>query len=205
MHFTHLIRASLALALVMLFLVPGPVRAHCDTMNGPVVTTAKAALEKGDVTPVLKWVKSDDEAEIRALFAQTLKVRSQGPEAKKLADMYFFETLVRLHRAGEGAPYTGLKSEQPEEIIVASDKALEQKSSADLVKQGSEAVLKGIQQRYDRAVETGKHADESVEAGREFVEAYVQFTHYVERLYQDASSSAAHHAENNGGESPHHD
>jgi hypothetical protein len=32
-----------------------------------------------------------------------------------------------------------------------------------------------------------KHADESVEAGREYVEAYVQYVHYVERLQVDAS------------------
>jgi hypothetical protein len=37
------------------WLVPRIAGAHCDTLDGPVVMTAKAALEKGDVTPVLKW------------------------------------------------------------------------------------------------------------------------------------------------------
>jgi len=82
--------------------------AHCDTLDGPVVTEGKTALEKGDVTPVLKWVKKEYESEIRTAFEKTLVVRSKGLEASELADMYFFETLVRLHRAGEGAPYTGL-------------------------------------------------------------------------------------------------
>ena len=38
--------------------------AHCDTLDGPVVKTARAALEKGDVTPILKWVTNEYETEI---------------------------------------------------------------------------------------------------------------------------------------------
>jgi hypothetical protein len=86
-----------------------PSAAHCDTMNGPVVAAAQTALRAGDVTPVLKWVRKEHEPEVRAAFARTLKVRATGDDARQLADVYFFETLVRLHRAGEGAPYTGLK------------------------------------------------------------------------------------------------
>jgi hypothetical protein len=70
----------------------------------------RIALEKGDVTPLLKWVKADDENEIRTAIQKTLAVRAKGPEAKELADMYFFETLVRIHRAVEGAPYTGFET-----------------------------------------------------------------------------------------------
>ena len=54
--------------LVLVTLIPVHVRAHCDTLDGPVVATAKAALEKGDITPVLKWVKGDDEREIKEGF-----------------------------------------------------------------------------------------------------------------------------------------
>src|SRR5512142_849988 len=76
--------------------------AHCDTMDGPVVNTARMALEKGDVTSVLKWVRKEDEGEIKVQFQKTLAARKQGKEAKELADKYFFETLIRIHRAGEG-------------------------------------------------------------------------------------------------------
>jgi hypothetical protein len=177
-------------------LVPNIVSAHCDTLAGPVVITAKAALEKGDVTPVLKWVKKENEKEIREAFAKTLAVRKQGKEAKELADMYFFETLVRIHRAGEGAPYTGLKpAEAIEPIIAESDKALESGSVDDLVKNVTDIVAKGIRDKFAYAKETKKHADESVEAGREYVEAYVMFTHYVERLYNDAAAKVEHHGE----------
>jgi hypothetical protein len=44
-----------------------------------------------------------------------------------------------------------------------------------------------------------KHADESIEAGREYVEAYVVFTHYVERLYNDATAKVEHHGNEGAG------
>ena len=185
--------------LLLLFLgalsLPVAVQAHCDTLDGPVVMAAKTALEKGDVTPVLKWVKKDQEEEIRAAFKKTVAVRSKGPEAKELADMYFFETLVRIHRASEGAPYLGLSAGPAEPIIVEADKALEKGSVDHLVKHVTDAVAKGIRQRFQKTLERKKHAEDSVGAGREFVESYVEFTHYVERLHLDAAGQAAHGAE----------
>jgi len=175
------------------FLLPF-VFAHCDTLDGPVVKTAKAALEKGDVTPILKWVKKENETEIKDLFKKTLTVRSKGKEAQELADMYFLETLVRLHRAGEGEPYTGLKlAGVVEPAIIEADKALESGSVENLVKLVTEAASKGIRERFTKAKEAKKHADHNVEAGRKFVEAYVQFTHYVERLHLDSTAQAEHH------------
>jgi hypothetical protein len=56
----------------------------------------------------LIWVEDKDEAEIRTAFEQTLAVRALSTQARELADR-FFETLVRVHRAGEGEPFTGLK------------------------------------------------------------------------------------------------
>lgn len=168
--------------------------AHCDTLDGPVVKTAKAALEKGDITPILKWIKKDDEKEIKDLFQKTLTVRSKGRDAQELADMYFFETLVRIHRAGEGAPYTGLKpAGAVEPAVLEADRALESGSADNLVKLLTEASALGIRERFNKAYEAKKHADHNVEAGREFVQAYVEFTHYVERLHMDASSAAQHH------------
>jgi hypothetical protein len=186
-------------------LLPRPAGAHCDTVDGPVVATAKAALEKSDVTPVLKWVQQEQEGEIRQAFQQTLVVRSKGGEAQTLADRYFFETLVRLHRAGEGAPYTGLKpAGEVEPGIAAADKALESGSVDALVKEVTERLAAGVRERFTHALEAKKHADESVEAGREFVEAYVEYVHYVERLYLDAGRPAGQHgsegAETEGGQ-----
>ncbi len=188
---------ALAILTGILLLHPKAVFAHCDTLDGPVVLAAKAALEKDDVTPVLKWVKPEHEGEIRAAFKKTLAVRSKGPEAKELADMYFFEALVRVHRAGEGAPYTGLKPAGSDlgPAVAGADKALETGDIDSLVKLLTEDAAAGIHKRFHHAFEAKKHAEDSVEAGREFVEAYVEFVHYVERLHNDAITSAVHHGE----------
>jgi hypothetical protein len=187
-------RVSLAIAGATLALATSSpsAYAHCDTLGGPVVAAAKRALEAGDITPVLKWVKPDGEAEVRAAFARAVAVRGQGAEARDLADTYFFETLVRVHRAGEGAPYTGLKpAGEVEPVVELADAALESGSVERLATAIAQHVSAGVRQRFARALETKKHADESVAAGREFVEAYVEFTHYVERLHRDATTDAA--------------
>jgi len=168
--------------------------AHCDTMAGPVIQTAKAALETGDVTPVLKWVKPEYESDIRSLFQKTLAVRSKGPDARELADMYFFETLVRLHREGEGAAYTGLKpAEEIEPVVVLSDKALESENADDLIAKVTNKVAEGIREQFAKVSEAKQHADESVDAGREYVEAYVIFTHYVEGIHNAAAGAESQH------------
>lgn len=192
--------AAILFALGLVAFTPQMTQAHCDTLDGPVVITAMKALGKGDVTPVLKWVKKEHEGEIRDLFKKTLSVRSKGSEAKELADRYFLETLVRLHRAGEEAPYTGLSAGPAEPIIAAADKSLETGSADHLIKHLSEEVASGIRKRFNHTLEKKKHSDESVEAGREFVEAYVKFTHYVERLFNDAKGGSGDHGT---GEAPH--
>jgi hypothetical protein len=173
--------------------------AHCDTLNGPVVKDARIALEKKDIKPVLKWLKKGDEKEIRSAFRKTLAVRTKGAEAKELADMYFFETLVRIHRAGEGAPYTGLKpGEAVDPAVALADKALKTGSVDKLVNVLTKAMANGIRERFQHASETLKHADDSVVAGREFVKNYVIFTHYVEGLHAIIKGSGGQHGE--GGE-----
>lgn len=171
----------------------GKLYAHCDTLDGPVVKTAQKALSTGDITPVLKWVRQEDEKEIKALFQKTIIVRAKGKEAQELADMYFLETLVRLHRAGEGVPYTGLKpAEAIDPAVTEADKALEGGSAEILITLLNTAVSTGIQKRFNQAKAAKEHADRNVEAGREFVEAYVQFTHYVEKLHKDAVGEMGH-------------
>lgn len=190
-HLLHLAGAAAVLGLALL--APAGAVAHCDTLDGPVVATARAALEKGDVTSLLKWVRPDVEGEIQATFQKTLAVRKQGPEARELADMYFFETLVRIHRAGEGAPYTGLKPGAAIDPAVAlADKALDSGSVDKLVDVLTNAMAKGIRERFAEAREKQKHADSSVAAGREFVESYVVFTHYVEGLHGLLTAGAQH-------------
>jgi len=178
--------------------------AHCDTLDGPVVKDARIALESGDPTPVLKWVGPDKESEVRDAFRHALAVRKLGPDGQALADRFFFETLVRIHREGEGVPYTGLKpaGTPVEPGIAAADKALEAGSVDALVKLVAEEAERGMRTRFARAAETKKRAAESVERGREYVAAYVEFMHYGERLLTDAGSPAGHGEHERGDSAP---
>jgi len=184
--------AAIVLLLAGSALWPYAAQAHCDTLNGPVVAAAKEALATGDITPVLKWIKPENEAEVREVLKKALEVRGKGLEAQELADMYFFETLVRIHRAGEGAPYTGLNAGEIEPPVAAADKALETGKVEELVKLVTEKVANSIRDRFKDTLEKKKRANESVNAGREFVEAYVPFTHYVERIYVTAEGAHGH-------------
>ena len=51
----------------------------------------------------------EGEPEVREAFEAVSTAWEQGPAARAVADQHFYETVVRIHRAGEGAPYTGLK------------------------------------------------------------------------------------------------
>lgn len=170
-------------------LFANPASAHCDSLDGPVVQAAKAALEGGDVNLVLIWVRKADEAEIRRAFDQTVNVRKLSPQAKALADTYFFETLVRIHRAGEGASYTGLKPAGLDigPAIPAADQALKSGDVTQLADLLSGEMRKGLAERYREVVAAKNFKPSDVEAGRKYVERYVMFIHYVEGIY-DAST-----------------
>lgn len=174
--------------------------AHCDTLDGPVVADARAAIEKKDLTPVLKWIGPSDEAEVRGAFASTLVVRALSPEAKELADRAFFETVVRLHRAKEGEPYAGLKpaGTDPGPAVRAVDRSLESGSPDALVRLISDRAGEGLRRQFAQVQEAKRHADDSVEAGRVFTKAYAELAHAAERLYETAgpapdAPAAAHH------------
>lgn len=184
-------QALFALSIFAL-LMPSTAAAHCDTMNGPVVTDAKVALKAGDITPVLKWVRQADESQVRTAFERTMKVRAFGPEAREFADNYFFETLVRVHRAGEGEPYTGLKpaGTEVEPVILRADQALQTGSLDTLLKEATSDVSDGIQQRFANVQQAAMRANSSLDEGRRYVAAYVEFIHYVESIHAASAGTS---------------
>ncbi|HSQ92093.1 MAG TPA: DUF6448 family protein, partial [Nitrospiraceae bacterium] len=108
---------SVALGIGLVLCLASQALAHCDTLDGPVIQDARKALAAKEVTPVLKWVSEHDEQAVKKAFAEALAaVGSKTAEAKQ---QKFFEDLVRIHRAGEGAPYTGLKPAGTVEPAVA--------------------------------------------------------------------------------------
>jgi hypothetical protein len=163
-------------------------QAHCDGMDGPVVAAARRALATGNVAHALVWVQEADDGEVRQAFERTMAVRKLGPEAKELADYDFFEAVVRIHRAGEGAPYTGLKPAGRDlgPAIPAADRALDSGSVEPVERLLT--VVSGLRKRFREVVEAKTHAAHDLKAGRRYVRAYVSFVHYVERLHEAAQT-----------------
>jgi len=174
----------------------GTAFAHCDTLDGPVVAAARRALDGANVNLVLVWVQKKDEGEIRNMFQKTVAVRKAGGQAKDLADMYFFETLVRIHRAGEGAGYTGLKpAGKIEPPIAAADKSLETGKLQDVAQLISKRMEQGLHRNFEDMMKKKKYNPDDVAAGRAFASAYVEYTHYVERLFNAAETLAPGHVQ----------
>jgi uncharacterized protein DUF6448 len=181
----------LALAVIS----PGKADAHCDTLDGPVVRTARTALESGKMEPVLAWVQPGDEAEIRDAFARARAVRGGGKEAADLADLWFFETVVRIHRAGEGAPFTGLKpAGAPGPAVAAADRAISGGDAKKLENLLVNTVHEGLDEHWAQ-LKKEKPPAADVAAGRRWVAAYVSFVHWAEGVYAAASGARAHGAE----------
>lgn len=149
---------------------------------------------------MLIWVKPGDEPAIREAFQQTLAVRKLSPQAKALADRWFFETLVRLHRAGEGTPFTGLKpaGEDLGPAIPAADKALESGDLTPLTNLLSEAVRKRLDEHFRAALAARKYSPHDVAAGRRYIEVYVPFIHQAEAVWQAVTRSPEGHYEEEG-------
>lgn len=191
--FRHLLLTS-ASAVVLLAATATQARAHCDTMDGPVVKAAQQALATGNVNYVLLWVRPQDEGAIRDAFRRTRVVREQSAAARELADYWFFETLVRVHREGEGAPYTGLKpsgtTEHP--AVAAADRSLAAGKVDEVETVLIHAVRDGLRERFQAALARKSFDANDVAAGREYIHAYVPFLHYVERLYDAAQTDAVH-------------
>ncbi|HZW38792.1 MAG TPA: DUF6448 family protein [Ignavibacteriaceae bacterium] len=156
--------------------------AHCDGIDGPVVKAAKKALEENNINYALIWVKKEHEDAIKKSFENTLKVRVLSPDAKELADMYFFETLVRLHRQGEGEMYAGLKPSGTDigKAIPAADEAIENNDIHKLHGIVPTKDMKEVEGLFNKVMSKKNFDVNNVEVGREYVEAYVKFIHKVE-------------------------
>lgn len=190
----HYLLTIVSLVLINFIFYPSPALAHCDGIDGPVVVAAKEALKTGDINLILVWVQEDDEEEIKRIFEHTLRVRSLSEDAKKLADTFFFETLVRIHRAGEGAPFTGLKPAGRDlgPAIPAADQAIETGNAKKVLELLNNAIHNGLHHRFVKVQKLKGYDRNDVNAGRDFVKAYVEFLHYVEPIYEVAVSEGGH-------------
>jgi hypothetical protein len=186
---------TLLLSLAIVMLSTQTASAHCDAIDGPVVTAARDALRTGDFTLIAVWVKPSDEAALQVAFKQTLTVRALGDDARALADLYFFETAVRLHRAGEGEPYTGLApaGSGASPALTAAETALRTRRDDALVELVVAKVRAGLHERFRDAVARRSHRRGDIAAGRAAVASYVDFIHYTLKVYTAATVEPVRH------------
>lgn len=163
---------------------------HCDTLDGPVVTAAAAALEAGDVNLVLPYAPETAEDEIKAAFEQCVVVRKLSNQAKDVADRFFFETVVRLHRAGEGAAYTGLKPAGLDHgpVIPVAVEAIRSGHDDKLVYILRDNVEVEVNKRFNNMKDLEKHKDDSVDAARKYISAMLGLQVYCHKLYKFAET-----------------
>jgi len=171
-------------------LAPNIIYAHMETLESPMVKEAQVALDNGNVTPTLKWVNKEREAEVKIAFKKALDERTKNPTTKRRADMDFFETLARIHHECEGTGYATLKPgwAQLNTAVVVARESLDSGSPEELLDVIGNDVAAGLRKRFVNLMEKRAHENDSMEAGREFVKAWSEYVHYAERLYNDATA-----------------
>ena len=186
------------MAVFILSVFPVPLSAHCDSYDGPLIKEALKAIETNQVTPVLKWVEPKYEEEITNLFNKTISTKNGDREIYEIVKKHFLETLVRFHREGEGAPFTGLKpAGSASKIILLADEAIIRNDIGSLINMLNQHLSDAVAEKYNHVAEKAKNKDNSTAEGREYVSAYVEYTHYLEALHNSMNGEALHagHAE----------
>ena len=177
--------------------------AHCDTADGPAVTDGRRALDSGNLNFALKWIQAEGEGELRAVFDKALAVRKLGPEAAEVADRLFLETLVRLHRMGEGVGFTGIQPSgaKVDPIVVAADRALETGDDHEVIALAPAGRREELHRRFEAALGKKAFDVDDVPAARDFDAAYVNYFKFAEG---EDHASGHHHAGGPGTPHAHH-
>lgn len=168
--------------------------AHCDTEDGPAVTDGRRALETGNVNIALKWVHQDVEEEVRNAFTRAIAVRDLSLEARDVADRYFLDVLIRVHRAGEGAGFEGIKptgAHVPPQVV-AADEALSLGRIDPMRGLVDDERWDELERRFDQAVALKGFDVDDLTAAREYMAAYVSFFKYAEGHDHDHLHAHAH-------------
>ena len=159
---------------------------HCDSLDGPVVAAARRAVAAGDVDLVLPYVPAEAEDEVRTAFDRVLPLQAGGGEAAAVAQRWFFETVVRVHRAGEGAAYTGLKPAGLDvgPVIPLAEKATASGDVDPVYRLLANDLHAELARRLHRVGQLAAGKDASVAAARAYVEALLGFQVYAHHVHQ---------------------
>lgn len=163
---------------------------HCDSLDGPVVAAARYALTIDDVGYVLPYVPADAEDEVRDAFARVMPLQTGDRAAAEVARRWFFETVVRLHRAGERAPYTGLKPAGLDvgPVIPLAEKAIESGDPEEVHQLLATDLHSELARRLRHVRQLAADKDASIAAGRAYVQAMLGFQVYANRIHQTVHS-----------------
>ena len=179
---------------------------HCDTRDGPVVKAAMKALDTGNLNYALIWIPKESEKQLRDIFEKTLRARKAGKDAQIVADDWFFENTIRLHRAGEGAPYTGMKpsglSEGP--VVPKAEKAIETGDPKEAIDFILKTVENTLTHRFHHVMKKKGYDVDDVAAGREYIEAFIGWVVYSHHLYESITSTRNHEGHQSENSKMHH-
>lgn len=185
------VRSLLLVVALMLTSISG--FAHCDSYDGPVIKDALTALDQNNVELVLKWIDPQQEEEIISLFHKTYNLKNEDEQVYAIVEKHFLETLVRLHRETEGAGFTGLKpagSMTP--LVEMADNSIADNEVENVIKTVTSHLEEVLRERYAEVMKLHKTKNDSVEQGRAYVHAYVEYTHTLEFLEHVLHGDLAH-------------
>lgn len=178
-------------------LKPATVHAHCDTAEGPAVKAGRTALATGNINHALAWIPAEGETELREVFEKAVEVRTLGADAAEVADRLFLETMVRIHRMGEGVGFTGIQPTGTEvaPVVTAADEALASGSDGDLLPLVPDERRAELHERFHAALALKDFEVDDVAAGRRYLAAYVSFFTYAEGEDHEHGNEAHAHGE----------
>jgi hypothetical protein len=155
-------------------------------MDGPVVSACKMALDTGNVNYALPFVPKKAEEELSLAFEKTVKARKLGVDAAEVADLWFFETAVRLHREGEGASFTGLKPAGLDwgPVVPLAEKDIENEDPTDTIEFLKRMVEEKMLEKFEAVISKKDYQSDDVDAAREYIEAMLNFVLSSHHLYK---------------------
>ena len=187
------IRKSAVLSALLMIFFSVQIFAHCDSYDGPVIQDALKALDKEDVTLVMKWIEEEYEAEIKSLFDKTVGLKKGDTEIYSVVEKYFLETLVRVHREGEGEAYTGLKpAGSVTHFVQMADRSIEDGDVDRVLSDLDRHIRHVVAEKFEKVRELSKTKENSIAEGRAYVEAYVDYTHTLEGI-EEVLMHGGHH------------
>ena len=157
---------------------------HCDTESGPVIKAAKQAIKTGNVNYILIWVQKDDSEKIIEVFNKTILNIKKDPTNQENYEKELFTTLLKVHREGEGAEFSGIKDDNTVlKPIKMADSAIDDGSIKEVSKMVTNHIERVITEKFTELEHARQFDVNDVEAGREYVRKYVEFMHLIEGLH----------------------